>query len=126
MPYVTQEPMLGRPNWLEPVLAKSLAGAWLKTSVATERTNVRSSATPGEEMTPSLTLCKQVQSITPLDVPVHRHVASPRSLSGHEFIQVQQDAGHGRPGAVLGGANRPMVAFLPEQPHDRSAFGGRR
>ena len=38
--------MLGRPNWLEPVLAKSFAGAWLKTSVATEWTNVRSSTTP--------------------------------------------------------------------------------
>ena len=37
--------MLGRPNCAEPVLAKSLAGAWLKTSVATDLTNVRSSTT---------------------------------------------------------------------------------
>ena len=37
--------MLGRPNCDEPVLANSLAGAWLKTSVATDLTNVRSSTT---------------------------------------------------------------------------------
>ena len=37
--------MLGRPNCAEPVLAKSLAGAWLKTSVATDLTNARSSTT---------------------------------------------------------------------------------
>ena len=37
--------MLGRPNCAVPVLANSLAGAWLKTSVATDLTNVRSSTT---------------------------------------------------------------------------------
>src|SRR5918993_3780722 len=43
MPYVTHDPMLGRPNWLEPVFMNSLAGAWLKTSVATVFTIAMSS-----------------------------------------------------------------------------------
>src|SRR5687767_13848743 len=34
MPYVTHAPMLGRPEIVVPVFMKSLAGAWLKTSVA--------------------------------------------------------------------------------------------
>ena len=38
--------MLGRPNCCEPVLANSLAGAWLIGSVATDRRNARSSTTP--------------------------------------------------------------------------------
>src|SRR5262245_21751436 len=45
MPYVTHEPMLGRPNCGEPVLTKTFAGPWLKTLVAIERTMVRLSTT---------------------------------------------------------------------------------
>ena len=37
--------MLGRPNCGEPVLMKIFAGAWLNTSVTTERTMARSSTT---------------------------------------------------------------------------------
>ena len=38
--------MLGRPNCAVPVFANNFAGAWLKTSVAADLTNVRSSTTP--------------------------------------------------------------------------------
>src|SRR5918993_3249006 len=43
IPYVTHDPMLGRPNCDEPVFMNSLAGAWLKTSVATVFTIAMSS-----------------------------------------------------------------------------------
>src|SRR5918993_2746809 len=43
IPYVTHDPMLGRPFIDEPVFMNSLAGAWLKTSVATDFTSVMSS-----------------------------------------------------------------------------------
>ncbi len=45
IPYVTHDPMLGRPNCCEPVLANSFAGAWLIGSVTTARRNARSSTT---------------------------------------------------------------------------------
>src|SRR5947209_6389953 len=45
MPYVTHEPMLGRPNWVVPVFTYSLAGAWLNTSVAIDLTIASSSTT---------------------------------------------------------------------------------
>ena len=37
--------MLGRPNWVVPVFTNSFAGAWLKTSVATDRMMATSSTT---------------------------------------------------------------------------------
>src|SRR5690606_22123688 len=44
-PYVTHDPMLGRPNWAVPVFMNILAGAWLGTSVATVLMKHNSSAT---------------------------------------------------------------------------------
>src|SRR5438309_10887878 len=45
-PYVIHEPMLGRPNLVDPVLTKHLAGPWLKFSAATPLRNEMSSETP--------------------------------------------------------------------------------
>jgi hypothetical protein len=44
-PYVTHEPMLGRPNCCVPVDMNSCAGAWLKASVTIDLTMARSSTT---------------------------------------------------------------------------------
>src|SRR5260370_1445425 len=45
MPYVTDDPMLGRPGCEKPVLKKICAGAWLNWSVWTDLTKQASSTT---------------------------------------------------------------------------------
>src|SRR4029077_156843 len=44
-PYVTHEPMLGRPNWVDPVFMRICPGAWLNACVVIDFTIAMSSTT---------------------------------------------------------------------------------
>src|SRR5258707_816406 len=96
--------MLGRPNWLEPVLADDLA-------------RPRADPTSGEELTASLTAQKQFQSIAPNGVPEHRHVGSPpvhsRVTTPSRFSKTRATAA------------QPRCSDEPTSPSSRSCWSNR-
>ena len=90
-PYVSHEPMLGRPGIWNPVFMKICAGAWLNWSVCIERTTATSSAISLKWGNTSLTHCPLLPTCSNLNgeprslgVPLMKAKRSPlRSSSGH-------------------------------------------
>src|SRR3954452_19697552 len=84
IPYVTHEPMDGGPNWGEPVLKNTLAGPWLNTVVATDRTKATSSTIPA--------MCGRHSDTQVPVLPCRANLrAVPRSL-GRSFENVSMKA----------------------------------